>query len=212
MAEVHDITIKCPKCGEDGAFKVWTSVNATLNPELREKVLDGSMFHFHCEKCGGDFILPNPTLYHDMNHQFMVWLVANPSDKMPGFSLSGNPEFANYKCRVVSSLDELNEKIFIFESGLNDVVIEIIKHELRAGSFDTEGAEQTFAGGEFYFKELTRSGLVFVRIVEGTEAQPFVFPMDLYNAFHSAAREQKLIDLPLRFYCINDAWVKKNVK
>lgn len=212
MSEVKEVKIHCPKCQEEGTFKVWNSVNAELNPELREMVLDGSMFHFHCEKCNGDFILPNPTLYHDMKHKFMVWLVANANDKMPSFSISGNPEFNNYRCRVVSTLDEIKEKIFIFESGLYDVVIEIIKYELRSGSFDNEASNIHFAGGEYYFSELTRSGLIFKQVVDGKEAQTFAIPMDLYNAFHQAAREQKLIDLPLKFYKIDETWIKKNVK
>ena len=31
--------IKCPKCGAEGGFTIWDSINVELNPELKETEL-----------------------------------------------------------------------------------------------------------------------------------------------------------------------------
>ena len=36
--------VVCPMCGELGKAKIYTSVNVTVNPEFRDKVLGGELF------------------------------------------------------------------------------------------------------------------------------------------------------------------------
>lgn len=64
---------KCPKCGKEFEITVYESINTSLNPELREKVLDGSIFNFKCPHCGEVHNLPYPFLYHDMKNQTMIY-------------------------------------------------------------------------------------------------------------------------------------------
>ena len=40
--------ITCPACGEKADAKMWASVNVTLDQELRESVLDESLFTWTC--------------------------------------------------------------------------------------------------------------------------------------------------------------------
>ncbi|MDO4190832.1 MAG: CpXC domain-containing protein [Bacteroidales bacterium] len=212
MAGAKNVTIHCPKCQAMGTFEVWTLIDVTQHPELRQKVLDGSLFHFHCEHCNGDFIIPNPTLYHDKNHNFMLWLNNGKDGQIPEFSMTGNPAFDNYRCRTVETLDEMNEKIFIFEAGLNDVVVEIIKHELRSGSFDNPEQGLILSNGEYYFHEQTNNGLTFEKIENGTATQNYVVPTNLYNAFVRTVKAQNTLDLPLKFYHIDNNWIKQHFK
>ncbi len=51
---------------------MWNSINVTLDPKMKEKVMDGSLFLWTCSKCGTTFRVPYPFLYHDMEHRFMV--------------------------------------------------------------------------------------------------------------------------------------------
>ena len=44
--------ITCPACGEKADAKMWASVNVTLDQELRESVLDESLFTWTCPQCG----------------------------------------------------------------------------------------------------------------------------------------------------------------
>ena len=45
MSDIMTIkAVVCPACGELGKAEIFTSVNVTKHPGLRDKVLGGSMF------------------------------------------------------------------------------------------------------------------------------------------------------------------------
>ena len=39
MSKISEETIKCPKCGKESKFVMWSSINTVLNPEIKKKVL-----------------------------------------------------------------------------------------------------------------------------------------------------------------------------
>jgi len=67
MSSFRNVTITCPDCGAEGEYTIWNSVNVTINPELKYKIMYGSIFNWTCPKCGKIFNVPYPFLYHDMN-------------------------------------------------------------------------------------------------------------------------------------------------
>ena len=52
MSLVREEILKCPKCGAENQFRFYDSVNVSLDPELKGKVLDGSLFKMKCTKIG----------------------------------------------------------------------------------------------------------------------------------------------------------------
>ena len=46
MSRNHIEKVTCPGCGKEADFTVWDSVNTTLEPDLKEKVLTGDLFKF----------------------------------------------------------------------------------------------------------------------------------------------------------------------
>lgn len=64
--------ITCPQCGKEAVVRIWSSVNVTLDPEMKEHVLDGSLFDWTCPVCGYQARLGYSLLYHDMEHHFML--------------------------------------------------------------------------------------------------------------------------------------------
>ena len=44
MSKVKTIKLTCPECGEEFEFDVYESVNVALDKDLKEKVIDGSLF------------------------------------------------------------------------------------------------------------------------------------------------------------------------
>lgn len=126
--------IACPACGKKCNVTVWNSVNSQLNPELVEKILDGSIFDFKCPACGHTAILVNAMLFHDMKHNRMIQLVGE------GFIQKGVHDLTNWArmlpepnrtYRVVDSINDFREKVQILLRGYDDRVIEIIKMQLR---------------------------------------------------------------------------------
>ena len=150
MSEREIQRIKCPKCGSEHDFEIWTRVNTDLDPVLKDKVRNGQLFRTVCPSCGQQIDVVYPCLYHEMENRIMIYYA--PGEKAmqdalaafdEGLDIAGkekgfDPAGKGYRNRVVGSLYDLQEKIAIFEAGLDDRVIEICKvligSELRGGN------------------------------------------------------------------------------
>jgi len=78
-------SIKCPKCGSDQEVIVWSSLNVTLDPELRARLFNGEINMFKCSKCRNKAFLNAPLLYHDMDRKFTVQYYPRQSLDDAGF-------------------------------------------------------------------------------------------------------------------------------
>ena len=120
----------CSNCSKTTEVSVPRSINTALDPELKNRVKDGSLFIWECPYCGRRNVAVSETLYHDPSAKLMLWL-------LPG---SGEP-FAEaqaavkgldgYTLRVVREVGELIEKINIADAGLEDTIIEMVKWVTR---------------------------------------------------------------------------------
>ncbi|MGI6260737.1 MAG: CpXC domain-containing protein [Acutalibacteraceae bacterium] len=121
--------IACPCCGKEIEASVYPIVNIKRSPQLREKILDESLFRSECSVCGKPFRLISRCLYHDEEKNFMVYLIPGFHGKKleTGGISQEYPEFSTAACRVVSNLNQLKEKILLMEFGVDDRAIEIAK-------------------------------------------------------------------------------------
>jgi ribosomal protein S27E len=124
MSSHETIQVTCPNCRHEQAFEHWHSVNITLHPELRERVLSGELFTLACAKCGEETTVQKALLYNDMERGFMICL--SPTEP-PALPSSGMADMAKVRLRRVETPAHLSEKIRIFEDGLDDRLIEIQK-------------------------------------------------------------------------------------
>ena len=83
MSSFRNIKITCPACNTEGSYTVWDSVNVDLDPELKSKVMDGSLFIWVCPNCKKKFNAPYSFLYHDMAHNFKVYFESEKSHIIP---------------------------------------------------------------------------------------------------------------------------------
>lgn len=134
MSIVRDTEGRCSKCGEVQSFKVYRSINVSENPELKEKVRDGSLFVWECPGCGQKNLARYETLYHDPEARLMLWLL--PSGEILESQMAAitnhTRAMGGYTLRMVSDVSSLIEKILVSEAGLDDVVIEMCKYVTRA--------------------------------------------------------------------------------
>lgn len=131
----------CLNCGNSHELEFINSVNTQKNPELKEKVINGDLFTWECPHCGNKNIICKPFLYHDTEEKIMLLLTDLPlrSEDLP----------EGYRGRLVRSVGDMIEKIKIFDSGLDDIVIELckyitlqeIKKEVNLKFFSIDGAD-----------------------------------------------------------------------
>ena len=130
MITDEDVII-CPECDHEQKITICPSVNVTTDPEMREKVLSGELFLFTCEKCGYTGFAGYPFVYEDKETQggFLIYLEPDCPDREVGIDgdMADQVVYRERPMRLVADLNALKEKIFIFEAGLDDRVMELFK-------------------------------------------------------------------------------------
>lgn len=127
--------VTCPDCGHTQEFVAWRSLNVTLDPDEKPRLLDGSLTRFECGRCGKTSNVVYPLLYHDMQRQLMLWLLPKepggadaPGDEPEDLAEPMRRSLGKqYVCRRVDDPNELKEKIYIFDHGMDDRVVEVVK-------------------------------------------------------------------------------------
>ena len=117
--------IHCPSCGMMQSITMQTSVTAGKDPDIRRRIMEESLFDFHCKECGYTSVFYYPCLYHDAQRKFLIYL--NPSVAEQSLRPQIPEILRSLRKRLVSTVLELKEKILIFESGFNDIAMEIVK-------------------------------------------------------------------------------------
>lgn len=126
----------CPNCFKVSDVKAWKSVNVDIDPELKQKVLNGSIFNFQCPSCHVYKKFFYTFLYHDMTRKFMIYLKPASEKRFADISLDDLQKqtitpvrhfYSGYRLRAVPTHNRLKEKILIFDEGLDDRTIELIK-------------------------------------------------------------------------------------
>lgn len=141
-----EIQATCSRCGASHQIDAVQSVNAKTQAELASKVRGGELFTWTCPHCGTVNLVKFPFLYHDPEEKLMLVLTDS------AVNADGLPD--GYTGRLVGSVGDLLEKIKIFDTGLDDIVIEMCKFvtvremgkdlQLRFLKLDGADSEMTF--------------------------------------------------------------------
>ena len=183
MSKHHLEPVTCPKCGKESSFVMYDSVNVTLDPEYKAKILDTTLFKFKCPECQAEICFNYHLLYHDMDKHIMIQVcndseeavnMQSPAQILGGiFSNPGNG-LNEINFRTVIGPQRLAEKIRIFDADLDDYTVEMIKSLLIR---NTEGKKNVF------FDSIEDGKLQFAICFENGDINGFVFPYEKYLAF-----------------------------
>ena len=102
MTQMESHKLNCPKCGHLQDTVVWTSLNVSLDPNLREKLFNGEINVFVCQKCGNRALINIVLLYHDMHRQYCVQYYLVQAIEDPEF-------FKNFTKDAKLSIDRLSK-------------------------------------------------------------------------------------------------------
>ena len=122
MATASKQAFRCTKCGSYFESELPGVINVGEHHELKEAVLDGSIFFTECPKCSTRQLVKWPLLYVDPAVRLIVLLSDSPL---------GLEDSAGYTTRRVERAGDLIEKIKIFDAGLDDRAVELCKYISR---------------------------------------------------------------------------------
>lgn len=219
MSEREIQRIKCPGCGAEHDFEIWPRVNTDLDPVLKDKVRSGELFRTVCPSCGQQIDVVYPCLYHEMENRIMIYYA--PGRKAMEDALAAFDEGLDaagkergfdsakkgYRNRVVGSLYDLQEKIAIFEAGLDDRIVEICK-VLIGSELQQSQPEAVFDDLLFYQDGNGKGRLALMS--RGNAFASIALPEDIYR--EAGVRYKPLIDRYGDEKVIDMEWVMKSVE
>ena len=139
MSQQKTYPIRCPKCQHEQDLDLYESINVKTNPELKQQLMTAQLNTVTCEQCNASFRIDKPLLYHDPARKLMVYWIPTKDNDIA----AGQKQFTECLSRLntllpegldapevhlVFSRTELVERIFLLEAGLNERIIEYIKH------------------------------------------------------------------------------------
>ena len=213
MEQKIERQVICPHCGASVTVEVTPVINVSRQPELRDRIMDESLFHWNCTACDFRAQLVFPCLYHDPDRKFIVYLVPEFSGEMLDDSEieAQYPEMASTTKRVVSGLTGHKEKIHIFESEADDMAIELTK--LAVSSVVRKKYDRAIACAYFLHLDKEANTIGFSFFLEGEPAPVFYDTrLDVYEKcltiVKECATEQQR---DLRYLNIDNAWAEKTL-
>jgi CpXC protein len=128
-------TTRCANCGYAFDVALFSSINVTVNPELKQRLLNYELTDTQCPRCGSHGGIDFEVLYHDMANQLMIWLrhedvgSDRPRNVEPiAQDIAGVlKDVKAYKFRIVRDIHELIEKIRVFDDKHDDFRLEFYK-------------------------------------------------------------------------------------
>jgi hypothetical protein len=129
--------------------------------------------------------IPWDVLYHDMERKIMISLVHNGDAGEAQLPDQAGATFEqvthDYQLRIVRSLRQLVEKIFIFDDGLDDRVIEFVKYWI----WEKHGPKQYPPDERLFCEGLTTDPskgpeIVFILFGESGNREGYTYPWNAY--------------------------------
>lgn len=139
MSQKATYPIHCPKCRHEQRVELYESVNVQTDPELKARLLGNQLNIVTCAECKATFRVDKSLLYNDPSGRRMIYLLPLGEQSFE----AGQRQFTESlqklngllprnvpapEISLVFSWVELVERIFLFDAGLNERVIEYIKY------------------------------------------------------------------------------------
>lgn len=159
----------CPSCGKRSTTRLWPAIDGIERPDQRERILEESLFCWECPDCGYQMQLLYPCLYQDRERNFLLLLEPDQKEPLDKKTIAAqSPEGS--KKRIVTSIEEMKEKLLIFESGLNDAACELVKLAMEQSIAHRMGVDVT--AGYFSKADQEKNEITFVFVFDDEEREP----------------------------------------
>ena len=190
-------TVSCPKCGKDIEFTMWQSINNEMSFAMKD-IISGKLFEVECKNCGLRTHVNYPILVNDMEHDVMIWYTYPDGIEETEKALVSMKKMYNGHLRIVTDQADLREKVAIFNAGLDDRIIEILKAIVMAQVQD-QLADKDVQGVYYISDENPRFEIVY----DGGSGYIPV-SMELYDKVRGEFFDQEELSQDEEFYVDRD--------
>lgn len=123
----------CPHCQKENKTTINTVISNIDNPRLSKKLIEDTFFQRKCKYCGEEYFIDHTVAYKDDKVEKVICYAADNEgeaafvDTMMENMKLVEQGFELCPVRIVKERNQLREKARIFEMGLDDKIIEVIK-------------------------------------------------------------------------------------
>ena len=159
MSDVRAVEFLCPHCRGRLRAEFHTRVDAESEPELAGRLLAGTLSEVTCAHCKERPHLEHSVIYVDMAANGAIWLDP-PKDPLAvsGPPTGGLPE----RLRRVADSNALREIAKIWDDGLDDAAMLLLKHMLAARMLEETGSAPILCAYEDRFNNEGQDWLEYV--------------------------------------------------
>ncbi len=194
--------IICPQCGVSQKYRLYTSINARENPELKRMALEETVFDWRCGRCSYFAAMAYPFLYMDPDARYVICVTPGGSGQ-PAEPTEAVKDFVK---RRVKNLAELKEKLLIFDNGLDDVAVEVVKNALCTIIKSKYEAKRVHA----YFSRIQEDSMEFAIFVPGRPNPVYHSTrLEVYKQSQEVLRALDFMDPP--GFAVVDARLAKSI-
>ena len=122
MTQQKTITVNCPACFEDGNFRIYSSIDTSETPAIKEDIFSREIFKFTCPSCGEEILVAYDCTYTDPDNKYIIALVSGMDQESTSALM-----VEGHTLRIVTSINEFVEKIALCEDKIDDKVVELYK-------------------------------------------------------------------------------------
>lgn len=126
MANQIKLEVTCVHCLGIGDKTIYPVINKR-DIDIKNSIYNEELFLYRCSHCGHYQKISYECIYYDEQLRYAIILGNESSQLLEKVKL----DLSDYQIRFVEDLGDLKEKIIIKENGLDDRIIEIMKHEIR---------------------------------------------------------------------------------
>ncbi len=131
-SEYTELVFPCPKCKSKFTADALIFFDPSIRPDLKPLYLNGDFMKFKCPHCKNISTREHISLYFDPDNKFIIAAIPKAllhySDKYFRSRLGNFPEYTpDFRKRVVFKTRDYFELIKIFEYGLDDRAIHLVK-------------------------------------------------------------------------------------
>lgn len=215
MAEIKKQKFTCPKCGQDIELELLAGMEVPYDEDYKKRVMDDSFFTMHCKHCNMVLPFAYSSSYNDLEKKFLLWLVPNMNEEDQERIASYNERLetdnvlklarSGYRFRVVRNSTDFREKILIFDAGLDDRIVEIMKVNYVPSILKQVGEESKIVG--FYFDwRIDGQGGQWMIIFDNQKPMIAPFDMKYYEETEAKWKRSLSRSTPKGLTAIDSKW------
>ncbi|MDO4617925.1 MAG: CpXC domain-containing protein [Clostridia bacterium] len=215
MSVNYKETVKCPKCQKESDITIWEFITVKDSPDLKEDLLKGKLNIFECDECGERALFPAPILYHDEDKKLVLSFFStnSPEETEEAYKmmlstskeLEGIEDLENYNLRFVTEYNSLMEKILIFDAGLNDKTIEVIKLMVLQNAEGDSDSLKPFFGKKYEDGSIE----ILVNDLKTGKVYTSKAPKETYQTIHTALKSSGVKEKSFNWEMVDRNYAEK---